>query len=82
MKAVGEVVDLGFEVEAVVAGVRWSGPMRDLVNRPTLVSVYMKNNTGVCDAQMAELEGARPQLTALGWSVIGLSKDTVGSHVR
>ena len=82
MKAVGEVVDLDFEVQAAVAGERWRGLMRDLVARRTLVSVYMKNNTKVCDSQMAELERARLELGVMGWGVVGLSKDSVGSHLK
>ena len=80
MVKVGDKLDLAFEVKAVVEGELWSGPFSDLIRRPTVVSVYMKNNTGSCDAQTLQLRDCCRQLAARGYGLIALSKDSVGSH--
>ena len=76
----GERLDLSFVVKAVVEGELWQGRFAELIVRPTFVSVYMKNNTGSCDAQMEQLGMRAAQLDALGYGLLGLSKDTAGSH--
>lgn len=80
MKQVGDRIDLGFSVKAVVNGERWEGPFEELVKGPTVISVYMKNNTKSCDLQAAELGRIAAEFSERGVNVIGLSKDTVGSH--
>ncbi len=82
MKAVGAIIDLSFEVEAIVDSHRWRGPLRDLIAPRAIVSVYMKNNTSACDAQLAALKAACPTLAELGWRTVGVSKDAIGSHAK
>ncbi|EDY83361.1 antioxidant, AhpC/TSA family [Verrucomicrobiia bacterium DG1235] len=56
--------------------------LSELVTRPTIVSVYMRNNTSSCDKQTQQLQLASAKLDALGVGLIGLSKDTPGSHQK
>ena len=82
MKKIGLKLDLGFEVKYALGGEKLEGVFGDLLEGPTVVSVYMKNNTGSCDKQMISLNGSLAKIRKLGFEVIGLSKDTVGSHVN
>jgi thioredoxin-dependent peroxiredoxin len=84
MKTVGAVLELDFEVKVV----RGAGAMpatvwfADLVTKPTVVSVYMRNNTGSCDQQNVSLAAQAAAIADLGYGLIGLSRDTVGSHQK
>lgn len=78
----GHTLDLSFSVRAMVAGENWEGPFAALLTRPTLVSVYMRNNTGSCDKQSQQMQHAAPALDSMGYGLIGLSKDTPGSHLK
>lgn len=80
MVKVGDRLDLDFVVKAIVDGELWQGRFADLITRPTVVSVYMKNNTGSCDSQTEQLGKQVAELDALGYGLLGVSKDTVGSH--
>jgi len=73
--------NLEFEVSFAAEGRKLMGAFSDLLDGPVVVSVYMKNNTGSCDRQMISLNASRQRIQQLGYSIIGLSKDTVGSHV-
>jgi len=82
MKKVGDVLDLSFEVKAVRGEGAESETVAfaDLVTGPTVVSVYMRNNTGSCDKQNDSLVEHAAEIAKLGWKVVALSRDTVGSH--
>ena len=54
----------------------------DLLTYPTIVSVYMKNNTGSCDLQTASLAEHQQWFEEHGYNLIALSKDTCGSHKK
>lgn len=54
----------------------------DLLTRRTVVSVYMKNNTGTCDRQNESLIACASALDRAGFNLVALSRDTVGSHLR
>ena len=54
----------------------------DLLDKKTIVSVYMKNNTGSCDRQTASLAEHSGWFTEKGFNLIAISKDTCGSHKR
>ncbi len=82
MISVGEKIDTGFEVDVVHAGEQMRSKFGDLLTRPTVVSVYMKNNTSGCDRQNESLVGGAAELDALGFNLVALSKDTCGSHLR
>jgi len=82
MISVGETIDLSFSARAVVDGEKWEGPFSQLVNRPTVVSVYMRNNTSSCDRQSQQMGVVAAELDKQGIGLIGLSKDTPGSHLK
>lgn len=54
----------------------------DLLDKPTIVSVYMKNNTGSCDRQTLDLAEESEWFTNAGYNLLAISKDTCGSHKR
>lgn len=82
MKAIGDKLDLDFEVGLARDGSKEKIALSELLEGPTIVSVYMRNNTGSCDKQMVSLNEAFLALRKRGVSLLGLSKDTVGSHVK
>ncbi|WP_221029624.1 redoxin domain-containing protein [Actomonas aquatica] len=84
MKQVGETLDLSFEVKVVRGAGAAPEVMRfgDLVTGPTVVSVYMRNNTGSCDKQNAALVADLAAIRERGYAVIAVSRDTAGSHER
>lgn len=78
----GDSIDLDLPVKAVVDGEKWEGKLSELVARPTIISVYMRNNTDSCDTQARQLQEVADELDRLGVGLIGLSKDTPGSHLK
>ena len=82
MVAPGAKTDLSFTVKAVVDGKICAGPFADLLAGNTVVSVYMRNNTGSCDRQNAALIGIAAELKRKGVGLIALSRDTAASHLR
>jgi peroxiredoxin Q/BCP len=78
----GNKIDTNFELDIVQNGEEKRVSFGELLYRPTIVSVYMKNNTGSCDKQNASLVDAASKLDDLGYNVVALSKDKCGSHKR
>ena len=78
----GEKLDVGFQVGVVRDGVVKTMAFGDLLTRPTLVSVHMKNRTPSCDRQNDGLAVVTPELQRLGYDVVAVSRDTTGSHER
>ena len=82
MKAVGDTLSLDFEVGLVRDGSKLKSILSESLDGPTVVSVYMRNNTGSCDKQMLSLNEAYPALKKRGVNVLGVSKDTAASHLK
>lgn len=82
MMAIGDKLDLDFEVVLVRDGSKIKTALSLSLDGPTVVSVYMRNNTGSCDKQMLSLNEAYPALKKLGVNLLGVSKDTAGSHLK
>lgn len=82
MVSVGEKLALDFVVKAVRGGVVREVPFRDLLRRRTIVSVYMRNNTGSCDRQNDSLAARAAEFERAGFDVIALSRDTASSHLK
>lgn len=84
MKRVGEVLDLDFEVKVVRGDGADQEVVRfgDLLTGSTVISVYMRNNTGSCDKQNDSLVEQATAISKRGWQVVGLSRDTGGSHQK
>lgn len=85
MIAAGQKIDPCFTLKIVQAGAVRTVAFGDLLReraRPVIVSVYMRNNTGSCDRQVDSLVEVASELSALGYDVIALSRDTAGSHLK
>lgn len=82
MKSPGDRLNLDFEVKFVKDGLKESALLSELITGLRLISVYMRNNTASCDKQMISLSHELKAIRTLGCSVIGISKDTVGSHLK
>lgn len=82
MISTGTRPDLSFTVKALVNGAAREVTFADLISGPTLVSVYMRNNTSACDLQIASLAEHAKEFEKLGWRVVAVSRDTCASHAK
>lgn len=82
MISVGKKLDTNFKLKVVEAGAVREVRFADLLTRRTIVSVYMKNNTGSCDKQNDSLAAHAGEFEQAGYTLIALSRDTSGSHLR
>lgn len=80
MISVGDRVDTDFTLKVVQNGEEKEVSFKELLTRPTIVSVYMRNNTGGCDKQNRSLAEHASWFDEHGYNLIALSKDTCGSH--
>lgn len=78
----GSKIKTDFTLKVVKDGGEQEILFSDLLDRPTIVSVYMKNNTGSCDKQTSSLATDWDWFDDKGYNVIAISKDTCGSHKR
>lgn len=78
----GEKINTDFELEIVEDGEEKTVTFGDLLNRPTIVSVYMRNNTPGCDKQNKSLAEHAQEFDELGYNLIAVSKDSCKSHKR
>lgn len=78
----GDKINLDFEVDVVREGEQKTVNFTDLTDRPSIVSVYMKNNTSGCDKQNKSLAEHADWFHEKGYNLIAISKDTCGSHKR
>jgi peroxiredoxin Q/BCP len=78
----GQKIDTGFRVKVVRDGAVKEMTFAELLTRPTIVSVYMKNNTPSCDRQNSSLAPHAEEFDRAGFNLIALSRDTCGSHRR
>jgi peroxiredoxin Q/BCP len=74
--------DLTFEVKALVNGEQKTVAFRDLMTGPTVVTVYMKNNTSVCDVQNQSLAAHAAAIAQKGYVIIAVGKDTCAAHAK
>lgn len=80
MVSVGDRIDTDFTIKVVQNGEDKEASFKELLTRPTIVSVYMRNNTGGCDKQNRSLAEHASWFDEQGFNLIALSKDTCGSH--
>lgn len=52
----------------------------DLIGKKTIIYFYPKDNTSGCTAEACSLRDNYAALTARGYKVVGVSKDSVASH--
>lgn len=80
MVKTGEKIDTSFSLEIVKNGEQEEVPFSKLLDRPVIVSVYMRNNTSGCDKQNRSLAEHANWFDEKGYNLVALSKDTCGSH--
>ncbi|HKK46132.1 MAG TPA: redoxin domain-containing protein [Balneolaceae bacterium] len=76
----GTKIDTDFKLDIVKDGEERTVKFADLLDRPTIVSVYMRNNTSGCDKQNASLAEEADWFDEHGYNLVAVSKDTCGSH--
>ena len=82
MISVGEKIDMNFTLKIVKDGEESEVLFADLVDRPTIVSVYMRNNTSGCDKQNTSLAEHAGWFDEHGYQLVAISKDTCSSHKK
>jgi len=80
MIEVGSKIDTDFTLDVVKDGEEQQVEFSSLLTRPTIVSVYMRNNTSGCDRQNKSLAENYDYFDEKGYNVVAISKDTCGSH--
>ncbi|MEO1022402.1 MAG: peroxiredoxin [Bacteroidota bacterium] len=78
----GTKMNINFELKVVQNGEEKEVGFGALLTQPTVVSVYMKNNTGSCDKQTKSLADESAWFQEHGYNLVAISKDTCGSHKR
>jgi len=82
MLSPGKKPKLNFKVDAVIDGKAQKMAFSDLIDGPTIVSVYMRNNTSACDKQAAELGKNEKVLGKQGFRIVAVSRDACASHLK
>ena len=78
----GQKLRADFAVDTVRDGRKARVAFHELLTRPTIVSVYMRNNTGSCDKQNDSLVAHAAEFDARGYNLVAVSRDTCGSHLK
>ncbi len=76
----GRKIDTDFTLDVVQNGEEKNVTFSELLDRPAIVSVYMRNNTSGCDKQNKSLAEHAEWFDEKGYNLIAVSKDTCGSH--
>lgn len=82
MIAVGQKINHNFEIKILKNGEEKTVSFSEVLDRPTVVSVYMKNNTSSCDNQNISLAADQDKFEKKGVNLVAISKDTCGSHKK
>ncbi|MGB0347451.1 MAG: peroxiredoxin [Balneolaceae bacterium] len=82
MIEVGAKMDTNFTFKVVEGEEEREVSFADVLSRPTIVSVYMKNNTSSCDKQNISLAEHASWFDEAGYNLVTISKDTCGSHKK
>ena len=82
MLTIGKKPKLSFKIEAFIDGKAVTLPFSELLDGPTLVSVYMRNNTSACDKQVAELIKNHKSFDKQGFKIVLVSRDSITSHAK
>lgn len=78
----GEKINTNFTLSVVQDGEVKEVRFDELLDRPAIVSVYMRNNTSGCDRQNQSLAEHAEWFDEQGYNLIALSKDTCSSHQK
>jgi peroxiredoxin Q/BCP len=78
----GKKLKTNFKLKVVQDGAESEVAFSELLTRRTIVSVYMKNNTGSCDKQNDSLAAHAAAFARAGYNLVAISRDTCGSHLK
>jgi len=78
----GQKIDTDFTLDVIKDGEKKTVSFDELLDRPTIVSVYMRNNTSGCDKQNTSLASEQKWFDRKGYNLVAISKDTCGSHKK
>lgn len=76
----GKKMNTDFPLKIVEGGEEKEVFFAELLDRPAVVSVYMKNNTSGCDRQNRSLAEQEAWFDKKGYNLIAVSKDGCRSH--
>jgi len=76
MIQIGEIPNLDFSIKRASGGVLGQSLFSDLIDRPIVVSVFMRANTGSCDKQIVSLGVVQDDIEKRSVGLIGVSRDT------
>ncbi|MDX1618545.1 MAG: redoxin domain-containing protein [Balneolaceae bacterium] len=76
----GKRINTDFPLKIVKDGEEKEVTFDELLDRPAVVSVYMKNNTSGCDRQNQSLAEHESWFEEKGYNLIAVSKDGCRSH--
>jgi thioredoxin-dependent peroxiredoxin len=82
MISVGQKLTADFRLVVAREGKLVELAFQDLLTRPTVVSIYMRNNTGSCDKQNDSLVAHAAEIDRLGYHLVAVSRDTGASHLK
>ncbi len=68
MVDIGQKIDTSFSLDVVQNGEEKNLKFAELLTKPTIVSVYMKNNTPGCDKQNDSLAANADAIEAKGFN--------------
>ncbi len=80
MISTGKKLKTNFRLKIVENDEEREVVFKELLTRPTIVSVYMRNNTPGCDRQNDSLVEHAKEFDRMGYNLVALSRDTCGSH--
>lgn len=80
MISIGAKININFKLKVVNQGQLQEVTFSELLTRPTIVSVYMKNNTPSCDNQIRSLVEHASWFDQAGFNLLAISKDGCRAH--
>ncbi|MBS0633399.1 MAG: redoxin domain-containing protein [Verrucomicrobia bacterium] len=78
----GQKLKTDFSLKVVQSDAVKEVVFADLLTKRTIVSVYMRNNTGGCDKQNDSLAAHAAEFKKAGYNLIAVSRDTPASHLK
>jgi peroxiredoxin Q/BCP len=82
MIAVGEKLSVNFRVKVVQRCAVREVDFAELLTRRAVISIYMRNNTPSCDRQVEELVAHAEEFDRMGYDLVAISRDSIGSQLR
>jgi peroxiredoxin Q/BCP len=80
MISAGQKIPLTLRLKVLQRNDEKEVKLSELLAKPTIFSVYMRNNTGGCDKQNDSLVQHAAGFAKAGYNLVALSRDTLASH--